>query len=444
MDVTFDIEESLNGSIVQPFTEADLIEFQALQEKLDKVTVIEDSMKLGVGHDQVVALEAIQPGILLDNMPSGGFTLKASQQNLKVAMEAAEEAKKGIIERMIDFIVKKIKQLIEWVKGLFTKSAKDADANSAKAKATVKRVEEGEKAVEQELKEAKEPPPEKVVEFEEAQQKRVDEVVQRAEQRSPQNGEVLRGLKRRNPKPASGKPTAGQLSLEAARFTYATAAARIYPVSNFAFSFYYPTMRQYRSVLHDVVDGLLKDMAKDSALVRNLTAAAKNAARGDTNIPKLTGQIDMDFASKLGASLEDPQSIKAAFVNLLRQDMTEKLHADDPAAFKSNLRACVDVLAKRIKEISGSDYVKVITEMGDLVKAIEALKGAPNADLDVVKELIQNATAAVVLINVKTEIIHRYLQAVAVIENSTNDLNEVFFKEMTRLRDQVMNMGGKQ
>lgn len=103
------------GLAVEPFDSDDMMEFKAMQEQLAIVDNIIQDMEMGVSNTEVVALEAISPGILMNNWPQGGFTLSKSKTNLKVAMEAAEEAQKGIIRRMIDWIVAKFKAFIKWV-----------------------------------------------------------------------------------------------------------------------------------------------------------------------------------------------------------------------------------------------------------------------------------------------------------------------------------------
>lgn len=103
------------GLAIEPFDSDDMMEFKAMQEQLAIVDNIIQDMEMGVSNAEVVALEAICPGVIMSNWPQGGFTLSKSKTNLKVALEAAEEAQKGIIRRMIDWIVAKFKAFIQWV-----------------------------------------------------------------------------------------------------------------------------------------------------------------------------------------------------------------------------------------------------------------------------------------------------------------------------------------
>lgn len=116
------------GLAVEPFNSDDMMEFKAMQEQLAVVDNIIQDMGMGVSNTEVVALEAICPGVIMNNWPQGGFTLNKSKTNLNVAMEAAEEAQKGVIRRMIDWIVAKFKAFIKWVGqklGLVSKAAPD-------------------------------------------------------------------------------------------------------------------------------------------------------------------------------------------------------------------------------------------------------------------------------------------------------------------------------
>ncbi len=116
------------GLAIEPFDSDDMMEFKAMQEQLALVDNLIQDMEMGVSNAEVVALEAICPGVIMSNWPQGGFTLNKSKTNLKVAIEAAEEAQKGLIRRMIDWIVSKFKAFIKWVGqklGLVSKSAPD-------------------------------------------------------------------------------------------------------------------------------------------------------------------------------------------------------------------------------------------------------------------------------------------------------------------------------
>lgn len=114
------------GLAIEPFDSDDMMEFKAMQEQLAIVDNLIQDMEMGVSNAEVVALEAICPGVIMSNWPQGGFSLNKSKTNLKVAIEAAEEAKKGVIRRMIDWIVAKFKAFIKWVGqklGLVSKAA---------------------------------------------------------------------------------------------------------------------------------------------------------------------------------------------------------------------------------------------------------------------------------------------------------------------------------
>lgn len=116
------------GLAIEPFDSDDMMEFKAMQEQLAIVDNLIQDMEMGVSNAEVVALEAICPGVIMSNWPQGGFTLNKSKTNLKVAVEAAEEAQKGLIRRMIDWVVSKFKAFIKWVGqklGLVSKSAPD-------------------------------------------------------------------------------------------------------------------------------------------------------------------------------------------------------------------------------------------------------------------------------------------------------------------------------
>lgn len=116
------------GLAIEPFDSDDMMEFKAMQEQLAIVDNLIQDMEMGVSNAEVVALEAICPGVIMSNWPQGGFTLNKSKTNLNVAMEAAEEAQKGLIRRMIDWVVSKFKAFIKWVGqklGLVSKSAPD-------------------------------------------------------------------------------------------------------------------------------------------------------------------------------------------------------------------------------------------------------------------------------------------------------------------------------
>lgn len=116
------------GLAIEPFDSDDMMEFKAMHEQLAIVDNLIQDMEMGVSNAEVVALEAICPGVIMSNWPQGGFTLNKSKTNLKVAIEAAEEAQKGLIRRMIDWIVSKFKAFIKWVGqklGLVSKSAPD-------------------------------------------------------------------------------------------------------------------------------------------------------------------------------------------------------------------------------------------------------------------------------------------------------------------------------
>jgi len=145
MDAVLDIGEDLSGALIGSFTEADMVEFQALNEQLDKVTEIESSMSNGVGHTHVLAMESLCPGSMLDHMPPGGYTLKISQQNLATALEAADDTKKNIFRRMLDWLVAKIKQFMDWLTGKGKDDAADFKEASDAAKKSVHETEVKEK-----------------------------------------------------------------------------------------------------------------------------------------------------------------------------------------------------------------------------------------------------------------------------------------------------------
>lgn len=117
----------------------DVAEYLKLSTTLEAFEELYENIasSMTISQEEVVQFESLQPGVLLNNYPAGGYSVDRSDKNIKVALESADIGKGVLIGAVVALLVKGLISLFKWIYNKITGRNKKVETDNG-----VKKVQE--------------------------------------------------------------------------------------------------------------------------------------------------------------------------------------------------------------------------------------------------------------------------------------------------------------